>query len=279
MTYLAMVCALVLVLAWDGTAALQQDQWYRSWLQRVQGWNLSPAPGLALAILGPALLAYWVLDLLASFLFGVLWFAASVVVLLYAFGRGDFRAQMEQYRRQARSGNFEGAYLSEITEMPALAEGEDPATAQDVHAMTQRALLYEGFQRWFAVVFFFLLLGPVGALAYRLLQVSRESFEPELSARCLFLVDWVPARVLAATFVVTGHFVNSRDELLEVLQSGRERTESLLYRVGVAAIASPPAPGEGFGLWAAEQNEEFGSLLKRSAGAWLVLISLYVVLF
>ena len=58
---------LVLVLAWDGTAALQQDKWYRSWLQRVQGWNLSSAPGLALAILGPALLAYWVLDLLASF--------------------------------------------------------------------------------------------------------------------------------------------------------------------------------------------------------------------
>ncbi len=279
MTFLALVCALVLMLAWDGTAGLQQDQWYQSWMQRVRDWGLPPVPGLALAILGPVLLAYWVLGLLDSFLFGALWFIASVVVLLYAFGRGDFAAQMDQYRRQSRSGNFEGAYLSEVTAMPSLAESEDPVSPQDVHAMTQRALLYEGFQRWFAVVFFFLLLGPVGSLAYRLLQLSRESFEPELSARCLFLVDWVPARLLAATFVVTGHFVNSRDEFLQVLQSGHERAESLLYRVGAAAVASPPVPAEGFGLWAAEQNEEFGGLLRRSAGAWLVLISLYVVLF
>ena len=97
MTFLALVCALVLLLAWDGTAGLQQDRWYQSWLQGVRGWSLPPALGLALAVLGPALLAYWVLDLLASFLFGALWFVASVVVLLYAFGRGDFTAQMEDF--------------------------------------------------------------------------------------------------------------------------------------------------------------------------------------
>ena len=277
MTFLAMIIALVLQQAWGGSNPVHTDDWYRSWYSEVRRWGVPPAIKLTLAVLAPALLAYVILDALEPVLFGLLWIGAAVWLLVYALGRGDFREQMDNYRRQCLGGNFEGAFLAAGAQMGHAAEGEDPASEEEVHCMAQRALLYEGFQRWFAVLFWFVVLGPAGALAYRLLQLCHDELEPELAARCLFYVDWMPARLLAATFVVTGDFVGSRDEFLGALQSASRDTGELLYRVGSAALSALPGKEENFGGWAAAQNLAFTGLLKRSAGAWLVVISLWVV--
>jgi AmpE protein len=278
MKFLALVLALVLNHVWSGADRLQSDDWHHRWQARVAKWGLPGPLALALAVLGPTALAALVLEALAPLLFGLLWLAAAVTLLLYALGRGDFAAQMETYRRQARSENFEGAFLSEVATASRAQEVESPETPREVHNLAQQTLLYEGYQRWFAVVFFFLRLGPLGALAYRLLQLCRDTTEPELAARCLWLVDWIPARLLSATFVVTGDFVASRDEFLGRLQDTELPAGEVLQRVGAAAVdLAAPTEGE-FGTWAARQNEEFGGLLRRSAGSWLVLVSLYVLL-
>ncbi len=283
MIFLALVFALVLALAWDGTDKLQTDDWFLGWRRRVTDWSLPTPVELALAVLGPALVAYLVLDVLGSVLFGLPWFAGAVALLLYSLGRGDFTSQMEQYRSQALSGNFEGAFLQEMSEAPARVEGEEPLSPADVHTLAQRYLLYEGCQRWFAVVLYFMLLGPVAALAYRLLHLYNDvpdTREPgrQLASRCLFVADWIPSRLLAATFVIAGDFVGSSDELLEGLQDSGQEAGLLLQSVAAAAVNSPPPPAGDFGPWAAAQNREFGDLLRRSAGTWLVLISLYVIL-
>ena len=183
MTFLAMIIALVLQQAWGGSNPVHTDDWYRSWYSEVRRWGVPPAIKLTLAVLAPALLAYVILDALEPVLFGLLWIGAAVWLLVYALGRGDFREQMDNYRRQCLGGNFEGAFLAAGAQMGHAAEGEDPASEEEVHCMVQRALLYEGFQRWFAVLFWFFVLGPAGALAYRLLQLCHDELEPELAAR------------------------------------------------------------------------------------------------
>ncbi len=273
MTFLALIIALVVLQAWGSGSRVQVDGWFDSWSALVGGWNLPGALALALAVLAPAAVAGVVTDALAPVLFGLLWMAAAVLVLLYSLGRGDYQAQLDDCGRQCREGDFEGAFL-------ATGAGDGAAsTPQEVQRMAQRFLVYEGFQRWFAVVFYFMLLGPAGALAYRLLHLCRERLEPELAARCLFVADWVPARLLAAAFVLTGDFVGSRDELLDALQNPAREAGELLQQVGDAALSSPTVPEENFGEWAAQRCDELGSLLKRSAGAWLVVISLFVVFF
>ncbi len=277
MTFLAMIIALVLHQAWGGANPVHGDDWYRGWYGQVRRWGVSPALKLALAVLAPAILAWVVLDALEPVLFGLLWIAVAVWLLVYSLGRGDFRMQMEDYRRQCLGGDFEGAFLAVDMRSGGVTAGEDPASPEAVHDMAQRALLYEGLQRWFAVLFWFLLLGPAGALAYRLLQLCRDELEPDLAARCLFYLDWIPARLLAATFVVTGDFVGSRDAFLDALQSTARNAGELLYEVACAAIPFLPGREDEFGGWAAAQNLELAGLLKRSAGAWLVVISLLVV--
>lgn len=277
MAFLAMIIALLLLQAWGSGGPLQRDEWFRGWQARVRNWQLAPPWRLAAAVLVPVVLAALVLDALSHSLFGLLWIGAAVLVLLYSFGRGDFRALMDRYRGYCRSGDLEGAWMAAEVEWGLVDAGDDaPESLQSAHRIIQRGIFYAGYQRWFAVLFYFLLLGPAGALGYRLLQLCRHSLEPVLSTRVLHVLDWVPARLLAAVFAVTGDFVGSRDALLDSLGDLSMDAGTVLQRVGTAALGSGAAvdgTGEQFGSAAAHQNRECEDLLRRSAGFWLIAIS------
>ena len=282
MTFLAIVIAVVLLQAWGSADRTQYDGWFTAWQARVSRWNLPAGVSLAAQVLLPTALALFLLSLAEPFLFGLFWVPLAALLLLYSFGRGDFQGAMGRYRGHVYSGDFEAAYLSACQEF----EWEDAAVAPDsplgVHALIQRAYLYEGLQRWFAVLFYFVLTGPAGALAYRLLQLSREGCGTGLVARLLFLLDWLPARLLAATFTLTGDFIASRDSLLAALADTGADAGPVLYTVGVAALGPDAAivPDEDAvtGPAAAAQNREFNALLARSAACWIVVLSLLVLL-
>lgn len=293
-TFLAIIVAVVLLQVWGTAERVHVDAWFVSWQARVANWGLSGGVSLALLVFLPSMLALFALDLVQPLLFGLLWLPLAVLLLLYAFGRGDFQASMARYRGHAYAGDFEAAYLA-AREVFDEEDAEPPETAPQVHAMIQRALLYEGLQRWFAVLLYFVLFGPVAALAYRLLQMCRGSFEPELAGRWLFLLDWIPTRLLAATFSLTGDFMGSRTKLFAALQNTSAGAGTVLYSVGLTALGpvdSGPGSGAGvnvegnaereeneFGPLAAAQNRAFDGLLSRSAVCWIVVLSLLVLLF
>ncbi|TGQ49636.1 hypothetical protein, partial [Mesorhizobium sp. M4B.F.Ca.ET.211.01.1.1] len=68
--------------------------------------------------------------------------------------------------------------------------------------------------RWFAVLFWFLLLGPAGALGYRLLALMAESpmrarvpVEPlALAQRLLGWIEWPVAQLMAFSMALVGNF-------------------------------------------------------------------------
>ncbi len=281
MTFLAIIIALLLTQAWGSGRRVHRDGWYLRWRSKVASWRVGAQVKLALVVLLPVALVQIALNALAPVMFGFLWIAMAVVLLLYSFGRGDFHALMARYRDQCRSADFEGAYLSTLPELGWAASQNEPVSAREVHALVQRCFIYEGYQRWFAVLFYFVLLGPAGALAYRLLQLCRDDFEAPQTERWIFLADWIPARLLAAAFTLTGDFVRSRDTVLHGLSDASARISQLLYSVGTAALGDAPAefPDDlAFGQAAAAQNKETGSLLSRSAAAWVAVLSVAVLL-
>jgi AmpE protein len=277
MAFLAMIIALWLLQAWGSGGAVQRDEWFRSWQSTAGNWVQQPPWRLTFTVLVPVILAAVVLDALSDSLFGLLWIGAAAVLLLYSFGRGDFRALMDRYRSYCRSGDFEGAWMAAESEWGLVAAQDSSTSAPDAHRSIQRGLYYAGFQRLFAVLFFYLLAGPAGALAYRLLQLCRHSTEPGLTARVLHVLDWVPARLLAAVFAVTGDFVRSRDALMGALGDFGMDAGTVLQRVGNAALGSAGqvdvAPDQ-FAAAAASQSRETEELLKRSAGLWVAGIAI-----
>lgn len=280
MSFLALLAALVLSRSWtDYGRALHRDQWYESWQGQMRSLGLSPALRLLPEVLLPALAVQLALELLQPLLFGLAWIAAATAVLLYSLGRGDLGAQSERYRSQCRRGDFEGALLYAQENLGlADAASDEARSEEEVHRRVQGACVYQAHQRWFAVFFYFLLLGPAGALAYRMLQLSAGN-SPTAGA-ALFYVDWVPGRLAAAAFVITGNFVESADELYEGFRHPQQSTPELLYSVAMAATGQDrePLPRDNFGDFAARQNEAFLALIRRSAVCWVVVISVLVLL-
>ncbi|MEQ9462625.1 MAG: regulatory signaling modulator protein AmpE [Haliea sp.] len=279
MNFLAFIVALVLRQLWGAEARLHRDGWWRDWCDRANGFGLLPWLQLALTVGLPLLLTLLLLDLLRPLLFGLPWIAAAALVLLYAFGRGDFHARIARYRDYCERGNREGAwlYLRQELQVGDPQEVDPGLEPGELHQQLQASLYYDGFQRWFAVVFWFVLLGPVAALGYRLLQLYRDAEgDAGPAVTLLFLLDWLPLRLLLATFAVAGDFVRSRDELVAALLEPWADASALLLAVGSAAAGT--SAGDPALRQAAGDVTEVAGLLSRSGVVWVVVIAVLAIL-
>lgn len=281
MTFMAMVIALILLQVWGAGNPLQRDSWFTGLQSSVRGLGISTTAVFVLYLTVPILLVQLVLGALEPMLFGLLWLAGAVTVLLYSFGRVEYEALADRYRSYCLAGDFEAAYLYARSELGVEQDDESLTTPEAVHRVIQRELLYVGYQRWFAVLFYFVILGPVGAMAYRLLQLSRATPEGVLAMRMLYYADWIPVRLLAAGFALTGDFLGSRDELVASVSGTGQPAGAVLFEVGRAAIGTSDLDSTtaeaSFATVAAKEVTDLQALLSRSAGAWLVAISLLVL--
>ena len=93
------------------------------------------------------------------------------------------------------------------------------------------------------MIFWYFLLGPGAALAYRLLALSVEnSRQPALKERAEQLrhaLDWLPVRVLALSFALVGNFVAVVRVMLHELLNWHISAGHLVARVGRVADSAP----------------------------------------
>jgi AmpE protein len=275
MNFLALIIALLIRQSRGVPATLDRSTpWWRwlSWSRRqVSGEVLQ----LLMAVALPALLLAWLLAAIDTLLFGLPWLALATWLLLFSFGRGDFQADLRRYRDLCAEGNAEGAWLH--AQAAFNARGDLPAA--DFVALqweVEKRLCYEGYQRWFAVVFWFLLLGPAGGLAYRLLQWFGREVESDTARRARYLLDWVPVQLLALAFALAGDFVRSRAPLTKGLLNLRLDHAAWLGELALAAAGQGQAPRAG--AEAALRVDALSELLSRSKVAWLAVLALLTIL-
>ncbi|MHA7816684.1 MAG: regulatory signaling modulator protein AmpE [Pseudohaliea sp.] len=267
MNFLALIIALALQQFAGPHAPWHRDGWFAGWWQWLEARGASPVLTATAAVLVPALAALWLLAVIEGWLFGLAGLAAAVLLLLYALGRGDFNGLVADLRAHCAAGDGEAAWLTAVAALPRLeAEGDGGGRSPDEELLA--ALLYEACQRWYAPVFFFVLAGPAAALAYRLLQFAASRSAP--ARRVLFFADWAPARLLALTFAVTGDFV----AVSRAPGGAEEPAGSVLAATARRALgAAAASPGAAAARLAAELGA-LERLLARSAGAWLIVLSL-----
>lgn len=246
---------------------IQHDgPWLRG-LARVEGnprLVASPWLALALLVLLPVAVLGLLLVLLKPLAYGWLALPVHLLVLVYSLGRGDLLAALGPFRDAWRRGDSQAAY--HVAERDLGLQAEEGET---LLLRVQGHLLWQAYQSFFAVIFWYALLGPVAALAYRLLALTAEqASQPALGERAQQLrhgFDWLPARVLAASFALVGNFVAVSRALLQDLLDWDAPAPRLVVAAGRAAGELPePVLGEiGVssldGLW---------QLLVRAAMLW-----------
>lgn len=89
------------------------------------------------------------------------------------------------------------------------------------------------------MIFWFVLLGPLGALLYRLIDIfsAREEFGlVPIAFRIKQVLDWIPIRIFTFFFALGGHFTEVIAIWKKSLLLGLEMNEFLLTECGMAAL-------------------------------------------
>ncbi|KQZ59511.1 MULTISPECIES: regulatory signaling modulator protein AmpE [unclassified Lysobacter] len=296
-TLIAAVVALVLGhLAQSLAASVRHYGWYADWLR----WLGARFPedsiwrgrwGIALALV-PPLLAVGLFQLaLDEPLYGLAGLVFGIAVLFYVWGPRDLDLDVEAIAaaNDPISRRAAAASLWPDGETPSLDGGSL------VEAVFRNAL-----RRWFGVLFWFLLLGPFGAVLYRLTALSAEGEaarelpgETIEGARTLLaILEWPVAQLLTLALALVGNF----DTVLGAWRESGGAALSLDNRfLGAVARASVKtelaeeaadyAEDNGTGASAAalaassEQPElrDAMSLVWRSLLVWLAVLALFVI--
>lgn len=281
MTFITIILAWGLVQHWGSATPVHNDDWFDRWCDWIGERVEQPLVTATLLVLVPSVGVAILAGALQDALFGLLYLGTGVVCLLYAFGRGDFDALVSGYGSRLRRGDQEGAFLYASTEMGLDFEALGEDDPESLHDQVKREIVYRGFERWFAVVFYFLLLGVAGALIYRLLHlITKRSDKPQLgqiAETVIDALDWLPSRLLVFAFALTGNFTAVLTPLLDSLQDLYQPTEDLL---GVSAEAALCNSRDGDSVSGQESVTvaELSGLLSRSAAAWIGIIAVLTII-
>lgn len=200
---LAALIALGLLHLQPQLAHWRGDAGFRRWVNQLA--DTSGAGRVALAVFAPVVvcsLVIWMLNHLP--LPDLLQLIFALAVLLFSFGPHAFEADLETILKAPDQGSRETA---------AQALSDDGEAVAWRTADLGEATAYAALRRRFAVLLWFFVLGPVGALLYRLArQLGHDtSLALDAGARTYArylanALDWLPAQLLVFTLALVGHW-------------------------------------------------------------------------
>lgn len=148
------------------------------------------------------------IGLFNSFLVGFIGFLMQLVILYYCLGPDNaFYPVTATKKKNAHEELDAGNYLAQVN------------------------------NQLFGVVFWYIVLGPLAALAYRLVSLcqkqSRMSDAAKLSTN---LLDWIPARLVAISYLLVGNFQQGFPCFMQKALIVPSENSVLLTEVGLFAV-------------------------------------------
>lgn len=263
---------------------LQEYRHYRSFLHyadwmrnRFAGPTFDHLGGVML-VLSPAWGLIWLLQVwTGEWLFGLIGLLFSTAVFVYCLGPRDLAMDVDTWCEVCDS-------LHPALRLRAAAQllgipDELPENVEDNARDVTSAVLVQANERLFGVLFWFVLLGPVGAVMWRssslLQRYYRYDGEFGLAAGWLFgVLSWLPARLLALGYALSGHFDAAVDGWKAAYRRhpvGGEGSTMVLAETGMGALGLSE---DAFTRTGCEPVQAAMRLVWRSLVIWIVIIAL-----
>jgi AmpE protein len=209
-TLVAVIVALVLGhVAPALGASLRQLHWYGHWIEWLGSHSEGSGfwrgrHGIWLAVLAPVLLVLLVQVALSGRLMGLASLLFGVIVLVCSWGPRDLDIDVESVL-DASDPQTRRERLARLAPEPGVVVGEGP--------MLPGVVVRSALRRWFAPLFWFLLLGPAGAVLYRLAERSAVADAAMLPAEnaagagvLLQWLEWPVAQLMTLALALAGNF-------------------------------------------------------------------------
>ena len=225
----------------------------------------------------------WLLSAMLGNVLQLFAFIFGVAVLVFCLGPRDLEQDVQKVITAFERGDYESAnlYASKLSGYD-LAE-EPLQLAQTV----KENILIQVNTRVLGVFFWFIVLGPVGAVLFRVSCLLKEAARAETDDFATAAHDfydimlWVPARISVLSYAIAGNFIDTMsywnglsdlwqresEDFIVVSGIGSLRYESRIERRGHEEDDEPDVSGIQHAL----------SLVKRAVIVWVVLLALLTV--
>jgi AmpD protein len=236
-----------------------------------------------LLLLIPIVLIVGIIELLLQgWWFNIFEFLFNVVVLFYCMDARDLRYELHDYfqaqEREDRQAAFHygNVFLGQ--------ESADDMVSL-IRAITRKIFLYADLYI-FSVIFWYILLGPIGAVIYATLtyfaygakEGSTQSIVPESffawGQKVQALMDWVPERITGLTYALMGHFAAGMVYWYQHLGLGLKSAKEFAFGAGLATLELDPHE---VALASFQENKDAINLVGRTCGLWVTVIALFTV--
>ncbi|EKD53917.1 MAG: hypothetical protein ACD_60C00141G0006 [uncultured bacterium] len=220
---------------------LRQWRWflrYQRWLSqsRINHWPSYVL--LILCLLPPLLVVGFINFLLNGWLYGILKLLFGIAIFMYCLGPYNLWVQVYACIHELQKGD---TYLA-IEHANTAFKINVADNSEAFHQAFVRAIFLAAHQRIFGVLFWFVILGPVGAVFYRMIALLNEESllnVSVLSGKIHRLLDWIPVRIFTFIFALGGHFTEVFVRFKKNALKGPAVNETLLVECGIAALDVP----------------------------------------
>jgi len=277
--------AIVLVLAvcrgLPDLVRLRDFTWFHAWLEKID--RQSAATVLVLGIAVPTLLIALVEAGLDRVLLGLFGLIVSAFVLYYCWGPRDLERDVEAVVKAPDVDRRASA-------LHALRDSDDVTYTPETLV---ESVFAAALSRWFGVLFWFVVLGPAGALLYRLTQLlalspefaHEQSSSTQIAAqRLASVLDWAPAHLMALCLALASNFdavfKTWRDYHLSHGKGYFTLDLGFLAAIARASVDADVAAEDHEGADAHSPSvviEDAMVLVRRVLVVWLTLVALIVI--
>lgn len=260
-------------------ALLKRFHWFDCYLKSLKRFNPFPRlhqswQGLALIVLPLSIIFGVLFCWMRAWLYGLIGFLITFFALLYCLGPDDLYHQVTSYFHSSENKNKS----EEKDILTALLGKKPPQKISAQHRAVTNALFTQANDRLFAVLFWFVLLGPIGAVFYRTVAITKtKSVEWDkvdtAAASIQNLLNWIPARLVALVYILVGNFRQSFNTWLKQVFSGLKHSEKLLIQVGSQATDIDKDETKSN----LKENKEVLAMFDRSLIVVLVVIAIFTL--
>jgi AmpE protein len=275
MTFIAILVALI-VERFFHWGHLRHWQWFARY-QRFLGTRLAGWPKylvLSACVIPPALIVAVINCAISNWWYHLPKLIFDIVILIYCLGPKNLWVQIYSCIRSLNKDETHAA-IEQVKTAFGLTSIEQP---QAFHQAFTRAIFIEANQRIFAVLFWFVFLGPLGAILYRTISLCAENTTvvfADAALQAQRLLDWLPARLFTLVFALGGNFSKAFVTWKQHAADGLGSSDILLGECGIAALdvsQTELIPEDG-----SAENEAL-SMLDRVFVIGLVSLALIVLL-
>ena len=256
--------------------------------ERLNNWPaIIPVLLLGIVLILPVFAVIW---FLGSTLAGFTYLLLAVVVLFFSLGPRDIGEEVGEYCRALESDDEEQIGNA----AKAIVEGDVPEDPSERTSCVEAAVCVQANNRLFAVVFWFMVLGPAGAWLFRVADLMRRRavFEAgrktsagaavpgylQVVQSIYGLFAWVPARLLALGYAMAGSFEEAVSDWRTYYETCSDKffhvNDAILAAAGRGALREEEKEAETFPLGPVRAAMK---LVRRTLLVWVTVISLLTV--